>query len=353
MRRALPHALGFGLPFVLALGVWLGGAWTLLPIALLLGGVSILDWLSGLNLENPGSDESLSSNPWFRLITWLWAVAQPLMILWVLGVARGDRLSPLEIAGTAASLGFINGAIGITFAHELVHRTERFERALGEILLGTVGYAHFAIEHVYGHHRYVGTPCDPATARFGESLFHFIPRSAFGGAVSAWRFETARLSKRGRPWFHVSNRMLRYLATQLAIYAVILGVFGWRGVAVFAGQTVIALALVETINYVEHYGLRRRELAPGRYERVMPWHSWNSSHRLSNWLLINIARHADHHMLASKRYQILDHLATAPQLPAGYGTMFLVALVPPLWRRVMDPRVEAWRRTYASEELAS
>jgi alkane 1-monooxygenase len=350
MRRALPYAFGFGLPVAIVAGVRLGGPWTLIPIVLLLGVLPLLDYIGGLNLENPGEDESLAANPWFRLITWAWTAVQPVMILWVLGAARSGRLSALEIVGITASLGMITGSIGITFAHELVHRSARFERALGEIVLATTSYTHYAIEHVYGHHRHVGTPLDSATARYGESLFHFIPRSVFGGAQSAWRFETARLLKRGRPWWHASNRMLRYGVTQLVLYPVIFGIFGWRGLAVFAGQAALAIGLVETINYVEHYGLERREIAPGRYERVMPWHSWNSSHRLSNWLLINLARHADHHMLASKRYQILDHLATAPQLPCGYGTMFLIALVPPLWRRVMDPRVAAWR-TCGTEPL--
>jgi alkane 1-monooxygenase len=113
-----------------------------------------------------------------------------------------------------------------------------------------------------------------------------------------------------------------------------------------AAQAGLAIFLLEVINFVEHYGLQRRETSPGRFERVMPWHSWNSSHRVSNWLLINLARHSDHHYLASKRYQVLDHLDAAPQLPAGYGTMFVAALVPPLWRRVMHPRVAAWRARY-------
>jgi alkane 1-monooxygenase len=239
------------------------------------------------------------------------------------------------------STGITTGTIGITFAHELIHRPGRLELALGEILLATTSYTHFAIEHVYGHHRYVATPRDPATARLGESLFAFIPRCVIGSLASAWRIERERLAKRRRPWWHASNRMLRYGVTQVALYAAVAIWWGWLAALVLGAQAAIAFSLLETINYIEHYGLERREIAPGRYERVQPWHSWNSSHRLSNWLLINLARHSDHHLVASKRYQVLDHVAIAPQLPAGYAAMFLLAMCPPLWRRVMDPRVRA------------
>jgi alkane 1-monooxygenase len=128
------------------------------------------------------------------------------------------------------------------------------------------------------------------------------------------------------------------------MYGVVAGMWGLPGATFLAAQAVLAFLLLETINYIEHYGLERRQVAPGKYERVRTWHSWNSSHRVSNWLLINLARHSDHHLVASKRYQVLDHLEEAPQLPAGYGAMFIAALVPPLWRRLMDPRLDEWRR---------
>ena len=137
--------------------------------------------------------------------------------------------------------------------------------------------------------------------------------------------------------------MLRYAVTQVSMYALVAVSLGLSAVLFLAAQAVLAFTLLEIINYVEHYGLQRREIAPGRYERIMPWHSWNSSHRLSNWLLINLARHSDHHLVASKRYQALDHLETSPQLPAGYGAMLMAALCPPLWRRLMDRRVAEWR----------
>jgi alkane 1-monooxygenase len=241
-------------------------------------------------------------------------------------------------------MGIIGGAIGITFAHELVHRRQPFERALGEMLLAAVSYTHFAIEHVHGHHRHVTTPHDPATARLGESFYRFLPRTFTGSLASAWRLEVERLARRGQGAYSPSNRMLRYGFTQVVLYLSVWVIFGATGAAVFAGQAVVAFSLLEVINYIEHYGLVRKEVAPGEYERVAARHSWDSSYRFSNWLLINLARHADHHCAAAKRYQSLELPADAPQLPAGYATMFLLALVPPLWFKVMNPRAAAARQ---------
>ena len=348
MLRALPHVSGFILPLALVAGARLGGTWTFLPVVLLLGCMPIADWLAGLNLANPDAAEQLDRNPWFRAVTWLWVPVQIGTLLWSVSYVASGVPTPFEVVGLAVSAGMIAGTMGITFAHELVHRTHPFELALGEILLATTSYAHFAIEHVYGHHRHVGTPLDPATARCGESVYRFVVRSVFGGVRSAWRFEVVRLSRRGRGAWHPSNRMLRYAATQLVMYGAVAAAFGTAGALFLATQAVLAFSLLETINYIEHYGLVRRELAPGKFERVAAWHSWNSSHRLSNWLLINLARHSDHHLIASKRYQVLEHVAAAPQLPAGYSTMVLTALCPPLWRKIMDPRVERWRAEHAA-----
>jgi alkane 1-monooxygenase len=343
--RALPHLAGYALPPALVAGAALGGAWTLLPLVLLLGVLPVVDWLAGINRRNAGEDEAdLGANVWFRAITWLWVPVQVATISWVVDrVAAGDETLG-EAAGLAVSTGLIAGTVGITFAHELIHRPGAFERALGEILLTTVSYTHFAIEHVHGHHRRVATPGDPATARAGESLYRFLPRCVGGSLASAWRFEVERLARRGRGRWHPSNRMVRYGSAQAALYGAVAWSWGGAGAAFLAAQAVVAFALLETINYIEHYGLERREVSPGRYERVAAAHSWNSSHRVSNWLLINLARHSDHHLAASKRYQVLDHLDEAPQLPAGYGAMFIAAWLPPLWRRLMDPRVEEWRR---------
>jgi alkane 1-monooxygenase len=337
---ALPYLAGFPIAPILVVSVTERGWWTFLPVVVVFLGVPLLDAIGGV-AEDARVSPDLDRNGWFRAVTWAWAPVQLGTLAWVLATARTGRLEALELAGMTMSMGVMAGAVGITFAHELVHRRHPMERALGEILLASVSYTHFAIEHVHGHHRHVATPHDPATARLGESFYAFLPRTLVGSITSAWRLEVERLARRGRPAFSASNRMLRYATTQLLLYPVVAWAFGTMGLFVFAGQAIVAFALLEVINYVEHYGLMRKEIAPGEYERVAPRHSWDSSYRVSNWMLINLARHADHHCAAAKRYQSLELPGDAPQLPAGYGAMFLLALVPPLWFRVMNPRATA------------
>jgi len=253
--------------------------------------------------------------------------------------------TPLSVVHVAIVTGSIGGMCAAAVAHELMHRSGRVATAAAEIQMMMLTYPHFCIEHVEGHHCNVGTPGDPATARAGESLYHFYPRAIVGSLASAWRLEAERLKRAGVDRVHPRNRMLRYAAGQAVVYALIGWLAGPRGAAFFALQSVIAFSIVETINYVEHYGLTRRELTPGCYEPVTPDHSWNSSHRISNWLLFNVALHSDHHCDSLRPYSSLRHVDDAPQLPAGYLSMFVLALIPPLWHRLMDPRVDAWIRS--------
>src|SRR6266446_5529382 len=233
---------------------------------------------------------------------------------------------------------------GVPVAHELMHRPGRLRRSVAEVQMGLLSYPHFCIEHVEGHHRYVATPRDPATARLGESLFAFYPRVVWGSLRSAWRIEAGRLHDRGIGVLSFHNRMLRYAILLWVLYAVLFVQFGWPGITFFAVQSAVGFSTLEVINYVEHYGLTRRESAPGCYERVGVEHAWNSNHRVSNWLLFNVARHSDHHCDSRRPWGSLRNLDEAPQLPAGYFSMFVLALVPPLWHRVMDPRVASWQR---------
>lgn len=349
MVAALPHALGYLLPPILVASAAAGGWWVFPPVVVVFVVVPVVDLLSGLQRVSAHLDAAaLEGNIWFRLVTWGWVPIQLALLAWMLRVVSRADLSVIEIVGVAIGVGLCAGGIGITFAHELVHRTEPGERALGEILLSTVSYPHFAIEHVHGHHRYVCTPQDPATARYGESLYQFLPRTISGSLASAVVLESERVRRRhGRAW-HRSNRLIRYAAVQFALYTTVATLAGWLAVVIWAAQALVAILQVETINYIEHYGLTRRETSPTSYERIQPWHSWDAHHRVSNWLLINLARHSDHHCLASRRYPALAAEETTPQLPAGYGAMLLLAMVPPFWRRVMDPRVRAWRTRHGS-----
>lgn len=343
--RAVPFLFGFTLVPVVVWSAHRGGAWSFLPLLTLYGLLPIADALAGKDDRNASDGElsALERTLAFRLVTWAWVPVHAGLLLWALGLYASRAWTPAELTGFLLSLSSILGAVGITFAHELVHRASRFERALGDAVLAMVTYPHWAVEHVLGHHRRVATPEDPASARLGEGYWAFASRALWTGLTSAWRLERERLSRRGLPARHVSNRFWRYAATTAVLYAFVALRWGAPGAAFFFAQGFIAVLLLEAANYVEHYGLARRIQSPGRYEPVLPCHSWDSKLRISNWMLINLARHADHHCAGSKRYQTLDARAGAPELPAGYGTMVVVALVPPLWRAVMDPRVRAAR----------
>ena len=344
-----PYALGFLLPPLLVWSTGTGGALRWLPVLVLFAGIALCDAVTPPNPASWSSTdiEQFDQRPEFRVMTWLWVPVHVALLLWAVSAAAS--LHGAAWWALAIATGAIGGAVGITYAHELLHRTSRWERALADVLLAGVSYPHFAVAHVYGHHRHVATPLDTATARLGEGLYPFLVRSVLGGAREAWRIENDRLTRHGHSGWHVSNRCWRYAATLLLVYGEGWMLHGWRGVGFLAVQSLLAIALLETINYIEHYGLLRREERAGRYEPCSVQHSWDSSHRVSNWLLINLARHADHHLTASRRYPALASQPLAPQLPAGYGAMLLLAMVPPLWRRVMDPRVRQVRARHWQE----
>lgn len=341
MTRVWPFSIGFLLPPVIFVSLGLGGWWVWLPVALMYVGLPIADRLTPLNPTAHSAEDTrrLISTMAFRRLTWCWVPVHVVTLMWALWTFTSQPLSYVEAVGLIMSVGTIAGGIGITYAHELIHRTDRFELMLGDVLLALVTYPHFAIEHVYGHHRHVATPLDPASARQGEGIYAFLLRAITGGLAHAWHIEVTRVHKLNVRSWSFENRMITYVRTVTLVYLFVGVVFGLRGMLFFAAQSFVAVVMLEAINYVEHYGLTRRELSPGQFERVSPRHSWDSNHRVSNWLLINLARHSDHHLLASKRYQALNSIEASPQLPAGYGTMLLVALVPPLWRHLMDRRI--------------
>lgn len=337
-RPAWPYAIAYIFPLITALGLYARGPWIFSGIAFVLILTPLLDSLGGLDLDNP-PDEVPNQRLWrFDLILWLWLPTQ----LAILGYAltQADSLTSVERLGLALSLGSLTGAGGITIAHELMHRSNPYDKAIAEVLMSSVSYGHFCIEHVYGHHKNVATPEDPASSRLGESLYAFLPRTLTFSFRSAWQLEAARLQKSNLPAW--KNRVLRSFALSL-LFAGASYTLSLQALQLFLAQSLVAILLLELINYLEHYGLSRQQLPDGRFERVQPKHSWNSPHRVTSALLFNLPRHADHHANASRPYSALRHLENSPQLPAGYATMLLLALLPPLWRRVMDPKVQAWQ----------
>ena len=200
-------------------------------------------------------------------------------------------------------------------------------------------YGHFFVEHNRGHHARVATPADPASSRLGESLYRFIPRSTLGGVRSAWALERTRFARMGQSHWNLRNDVLNAWLLSAVLFAALALWFGATVLPWLVGQAIIGFGMLETVNYLEHYGLRRQQLPDGRYERVAAAHSWNSNTVIANVFLFHLQRHSDHHAHPIRRYQSLRHSDEAPQLPTGYATMMLLALVPPLWRKVMDWRV--------------
>jgi alkane 1-monooxygenase len=352
LHNALPFWLSLGLIPLALLGASHGGwALILVPVyALVL--TSLLDWLTGLNLENADTETPEPQLHWYRLITLIWFPLQVVLqfgLLW--WATHTDHLATWEKIALFYGVGAISGAIGINYAHELMHQKNAVERWLGDLLLATVFYPHFRSEHLLVHHRYVGTPRDPVSARYNEGFHRFFPRVLRQCAVSAWNAEAAMLARKGLGPFHRSNPFWRYAALQGGMLLAALLIGGLPGLGLFLFQAAVAVWYLELTNYVEHYGLTRKHLGDGKYEHVQPRHSWNAAHRVSNWLLINLQRHSDHHYKPSRRFPLLQNYGQdeAPQLPYGYPMMTVMAMIPPLWRRVMNPRVRDWRRQYYPE----
>ncbi len=336
MRRAtIPFLVPFLFPVGVIAGYMNGQLWAFRTVTWLFLIGPFLDVILGEDFHNYAEERHRG----WTYILWLWLPAQA-AILWC-GLQVVTHASQSErwqlFFGIAVNIGMAGGMFGVTVAHELLHRGSRVERSLAEILMTLLHYPHFCLEHVYGHHRNVATPADPSTARLGESLYAFLVRTLFGSLRSAWHTEATRLSRSGRSICGAGNRMVRYAVGLVFFYAGIGLLFGWLGAAFFALQGAVALTILETINYVGHYGLTRREISPGCYEPVSSDHAWNSSFRFTNWVLFNVARHSDHHCEAGRSCLALRHVRSAPQLPAGYFAMFVLALFPPLWRRIMDP----------------
>ena len=349
-------AVPFWVSYLLVPLIWMtsfaGSWWVLLVPLSTWWAFAVLDQLTGLNLENADPDAPDEELDWYIWLTKAWAPVQFLTLyglIWY--TTRATGLTTIEKIGVFFGMGVISGTIGINYSHELMHQKGKLERWLGDILLSMVLYSHFRSEHLLVHHRYVGTPRDPVTARYNEGFHRFYPRVLRQSLKSAFHAEANKLARKDRPWTASANPFWRYwtLQSTMLLLAYLLG--GWAGLGLFLLQAGTAIWQLELVNYVEHYGLTRKYLGDGKYEHVHPRHSWNASHKASNWLLINLQRHSDHHYKPSRRFPLLQHHSqdAAPQLPYGYPVMTIAAMIPPLWRRIMNPKVRAWRRQYYPE----
>jgi len=299
----------------------------------------LLDTIVGQNKKNNKADPRLA-----KAILYLYAIFQTVLLYRSLAASQELFLAGISTAWymiLAVSIGVLTGSFGITFAHELFHAPDKLSRGLGVWLLLCVSYSHFRIEHVFGHHKDAATPLDTDTALRGESFYRFLVRSFLSGYTNAWRIEAKRLTNKSSLAFIFANRFIKYSLMQAMIYALIYYFFGVVGLLFFAAQSLVAIVLLEVVNYIEHYGLQRKKLDSGRYESYGPQHTWDNAHVMTNALLINLGKHSHHHISPSKHYQELELLGGAFIHPYGYAVMVWFALIPPLWFSVMDWRIDA------------
>ncbi len=349
--KRLGFLVVFVVPALMPAAAWLGAAWdhadvmAWFPLFFLFVLLPLADYALGHDPRNPDPAQALSleQQPWFRVMTLSALPVQFVVLAWSMAHFSTAGFGLGGVIGWLLSQGIVGGVLAINVAHELIHKDTRLERTAGGLLLASVGYHGFKIEHVRGHHVHVSTPMDASSARYRQSLWHFLPRALVRNTINAWRLEARRLRGSGLPWWHRRNEMIGWSLLWLALLVGAWTWLGWVGAAFFVGQGFFAACALEIINYIEHYGLERRQLANGRYERTTHLHSWNSDYLLSNLFLFHLQRHSDHHETPRRRYQSLLHHADSPQLPGGYAAMFVLALCPPLWFRFVDPRVENFR----------
>lgn len=336
----LPIAAGLShsgfLPLDLAAWFPLFALFVLLPL---------VDYALGHDSANvpAGEERGIAHSPWFRMIPLLALPVHFAILAWSAWWFANSELGLAGQLGWLLSQGVVGGVLAINTAHELIHKDHWLEQATGGLLLASVGYQGFKIEHLRGHHVHVATPLDASSAPYGQSLWQFLPRSLWQNTRNAWRLEAQRLRRCGLPAWHWRNELVGWTLLWLVFAAAMTAWLGVTGLVFFLLQGLFAAGSLEVINYIEHYGLERRRLADGRFERTTHLHSWNSDYRLSNLLLFQLQRHSDHHAFPKRPYPILRHHPDSPQLPGGYAAMFVLALLPPLWFRVIHPRIHAFR----------
>lgn len=345
-------------------GYYLGGPnWAVAGIVYVYGVLPLLDLLLGEDHSNVPNHEidGLLKDRFFDVLVYSFVYLQYALLIWGGYVLLHDPLAVWQKISLMVSIGLFGGTI-INVAHELIHRSSAVARFHANMALASVCYLHWGLEHVHGHHRHVATPHDPATSRRGQTLYAFWWQSLVGGYRSAWQTEAGLLAKEGKKVWSFQNSMFGFALWPVLLCVALVGTFSllqaggmlqadanlWLIPAFFVVQSLVAILLLESVNYIEHYGIVRAQLAtkpgqPVRYERVNPLHSWNASQIASNWVLFQLQRHSDHHTYAARPYQVLRHFDESPQLPHGYALMILIATLPPLWFRVMDPRLDTWK----------
>lgn len=340
--KSLKFLTVFSLPISVYFSFTMNGWYTFLPLFLFFGLVPLLEFLFKPTPENFSKEQEQieKENKTYTYILYLMVPIQIYFLFLFFNVIQEPNLSTFDLIGRTFGMGLMCGTLGINVGHELGHRNNRFDEFFGEILLLSSLDTHFLPYHNAGHHLNVATPKDAATARKKEVIYSFWIRSHFTSYKQAWQLENNRLKTSDRSWFHYQNRMVVYTLANIILLASIYYFFGLFVMICFIVASVIGILLLESVNYIEHYGLLRKQSESGRYEKVKRTHSWNSDHVIGKLMLFNLSRHSDHHYNGSKQYQILKSLPESPQMPTGYPGMVILALLPPLWFSVMNNKLQ-------------
>lgn len=261
-------------------------------------------------------------------------------LIYFLYSMKDANIQTMDVVGRIVSMGILCGTFGINVGHELGHRVNVWEQRLAKLSLLSSMYMHFFIEHNKGHHKHVATPQDPSSARYNEVIYLFFFRTIIFSYLGAWKIANEEVKKKGKSIFSLHNEMIQAHLIQIGFVLAVYFLIGPMAMLCFLGAAFIGILMLETVNYIEHYGLQRNVTAPGKYERAMPHHSWNSNHPFGRIILFELSRHSDHHYMASRKYQILKHYDEAPQLPTGYPGSMLLSLVPPLWFAIMNKKIK-------------
>ena len=331
-----------------------GGVWVFVAPLYVFGLIPLIELFFGGSEQNMDkAQEEIAKKDWkFDFILWSTVPLQFAIMFYFLNRVDDGSLQLWEKLGMMFAFGISCGVLGINLAHELGHRNTWYEQFLSKMLLTTSLYLHFFIEHNRGHHKNVSTDEDPASSRYGEVIYAFYIRSVRDSWLSAWRLEGERLKKANHGFWSIHNEMLIYQIIQISLLVAIAVLWSWQVMLLFIGSATIGFLLLETVNYIEHYGLRRKKIDGDYYEKVMPIHSWNSNHPIGRIMLFELTRHSDHHYMASRKYQVLRHFDYSPQMPTGYPGMMVLALFPPLWFKVMHKQIEKYKATAEGAALA-
>ncbi len=338
----IKYLAAFTIPGCAFIALYLQGPWVFLTPFYAFIFLSVIEMILPLNTKNKSAleEDITKKNSLYDLVLYLNVPLQYAIVIYFLFSVTHQSLQWWEIVGMVISTGICCGVIGINVAHELGHRKSKLDRILSKSLLFTSQYMHFIIEHNKGHHKNVSTIDDPSSARLNEPVYTFFFRTIIGSYISAWQIQNKELKDNSNSFFSFQNEMGLFFILQIGSLIAIYFLFSPLTMVLFILASLFGILLLESVNYIEHYGLQRKRSESGNYERVQPWHSWSSDHVIGRLVLYELTRHSDHHFMASRKYQILRHLNEAPQLPAGYPAMIILSLIPPLFFKVMNPRVE-------------